>query len=118
VPALEVLLPQPLILNFDAEAFSLLAVQKACHRFSKIASFEVKVVRTGDASSIAVIATPLAEKSEEGLAHLERTLRNEALDQQLREQIRAQTEGVRNLILAHAFSKTGLISGEASSAAA
>jgi His-Xaa-Ser system protein HxsD len=104
-------LAQPLLLKFDVQAFSLLAVQKACHRFSNIASFEVALDRQGEVGSISVIATPLAERSDEDLAHLARRLRNEALDQQLREQIRAQTEGVRNLILSHAFSKTGLIAG-------
>jgi len=109
-------LPQPLALDFDAEAFSLLAIQKACHRFSNLASFEVRFECKDDAASISVVVAPLASNPTEDLTDLALRLRNEALDQQLREQIRAQTEGVRNLILAHAFSKSGLISGEASSA--
>lgn len=103
---------QPLILNFDAEIFSLLAVQKACYRFSDVAAFEVTLERNGKTTSISVTATPLAEKTDESVDDLEHRLRNEVLDHQLREQIRAQTEGVRNLILAHAFSKSGLISGD------
>lgn len=110
--ALENYLSQSLVLSFDAEAFSLLAVQKACYRFTNVASFEVALEHKGAAASISVTATPLAEKSDEDLVRLEHRLRNEVLDQQLREQIRAQTEGVRNLILAHAFSKSGLISNE------
>jgi len=34
---------------------------------------------------------------------------NEVLDQELREEIAAETRGVRDLLLAHAFSKTSLI---------
>lgn len=37
-------------------------------------------------------------------------LKKEALDQTLRTRIKKETEQVRNLILAHAFSKSGLIS--------
>ena len=109
---------EPLILEFDTNAFSLSAVQKACHRFTNIASFEVQL-RTRDSSDFVLVsASPLGTKSEDGLEHLGKLLRNEALDQQLREQIRTQTEGVRNLILAHAFSKTGLISPDGAPPAA
>jgi len=102
-------LSRSMILKFDSRAFSLLAVQKACHRFSNVASFEMAIEESSDATTISVNVSPLVDKSPEGLVHLERRLRNEVLDQQLREQIRSQTEGVRNLILSHAFSKTGLI---------
>lgn len=99
----------PLTVEFDSKAFSLLAVQKACYRFSNIASFELQVVANDGHELIRVVASPLSAKSEAGMELLSNQLRNEALDQQLREEIRAQTEGVRNLVLAHAFSKTGLI---------
>jgi len=98
-----------LVLEFDAGAYSVSAVQKACHRFTNIASFEVQQLARDGKSFISVMASPLVTKSDDGLEHLGKLVRNEALDQQLREQIREQTEGVRNLILAHAFSKTGLI---------
>jgi His-Xaa-Ser system protein HxsD len=106
---METSLAQQFKIDFDSKAFSLLAIQKACHRFSNVASFEVKVSEEQESASISISVTPTVEKTAEGLHHLERKLRNEALEQQLREQIRAQTEGVRNLILAHAFSRTGLI---------
>lgn len=99
----------PLVLEFDSKIFSLGALQKACHRFTNSASFEVQLRTRDGGDFILVTASPLNKKSEEGLVNLGKLLRNEALDQQLREQIRAQTEGVRNLILAHVFSKTGLI---------
>lgn len=97
------------VVEFDANAYSLLAIQKACHRFSDQASFNVQLSQTGSANVIKVTLQLLKAVSDEALMRLVQLLHNEALEQQLREQIRAQTEGVRNLILAHAFSKTGLI---------
>ncbi len=99
----------PLLIQFDAEIFSVLAVQKACYRFSKTASFEVQKRFEGTNQNIHVTISPISVKSQPGMEHLVKQLRNEVIDQQLREQIGAKTEGVRNLILAHAFSKTGLI---------
>lgn len=98
-----------LTLEFDSNAFSLSAVQKACYRFTDVASFEVRLETKDTKSTILVVLTALGAKSEVGLEHLQKLIRNEALDQQLREQISAETQDVRNLILAHAFSKTGLI---------
>ena len=97
------------VVEFDASAYSILAVQKACYRFTNQASFDVKAVMSDGPRSIQVTLQPLKPMSYEALTRLVQQLHNEALDQQLREQIRVQTEGVRNLILAHAFSKTGLI---------
>lgn len=101
-----------LVLEFDAAAYSVIAVQKACYRFTDTASFEIQQRQRDQTSLVVVTLTPLASKSPEGLEHLGQLLRNEALDQSLREQIRAQTDGVRNLILAHAFSQTGLIAAD------
>ncbi|WP_158239247.1 His-Xaa-Ser system protein HxsD [Uliginosibacterium sp. TH139] len=97
------------LVEFDASAYSLLAVQKACYRFTNQASFNVQAVMSDGPGSIQVTLQPLKPMSDKVLTRLVQQLHNEALDQQLREQIRIQTEGVRNLILAHAFSKTGLI---------
>ena len=46
-------------------------------------------------------------------AALQREFRNEVLDQDLREVIGAETAGVRNAVLAYAFSRTGLQGGDA-----
>jgi His-Xaa-Ser system protein HxsD len=103
---------EPLTIEFDSSVFSIIAIQKACYRFSNITSFEIQT-RTVDGREIfSVMATPLVKKSDERMLVLRQQLLNEALDQQLREKIGVQTEAVRNLILAHAFSKTGLISSD------
>ncbi|MEK7946851.1 His-Xaa-Ser system protein HxsD [Pigmentiphaga sp. YJ18] len=93
-------------IEFDGKSYSILAVQKACYRFTNIASFDVRVK---EGNVLLVEVSYLKGVSPDVCGNLEQRLRNEVLDQQLREVIRAQTEGVRNLILAHAFSKTGLI---------
>jgi len=100
---------ESLTLEFDSNAFTLSAVQKACYRFTNVASFEIRLETQNSKTAILVVATNLGSKSVAGLDHLKKLIRNEALDQQLREQISAETQDVRNLILAHAFSKTGLI---------
>jgi His-Xaa-Ser system protein HxsD len=111
-------LKQSLVLEFDAVAYPLSTVQKACYRFTNIASFEIQQRKRDDQDIVLVTARPLAAKSEDGLEHLGQLVRNEALDQSLREQIREQTEGVRNLVLAHAFSKIGLIAPDGAAPAA
>lgn len=97
------------VVEFDARAYSLLAIQKACHRFSNRASFDVHVVQTEGTNAIKVTLQLLKGTADDLLTELVQLLQNEALEQQLREQIRTQTEGVRNLVLAYAFSRTGLI---------
>jgi len=111
-------LKESLILEFDAVAYPLSTIQKACYRFTNIASFEIQRLKRPHGDIILVTARPLAAKSEDGLEHLGQLVRNEALDQCLREQIREETEGVRNLVLAHAFSRTGLIAPDGAAPAA
>lgn len=90
-------------LELDSSMYSPEAVQKAAYRFIDrltvvISKFQNNVICdidliNGDANSMSEI-----------LADFKREL----LDQQLRVQIKAETEPVRNLILSYAFSRTGL----------
>jgi His-Xaa-Ser system protein HxsD len=88
--------------SFDPSAHSVDAVQRAAYRLSDLASFEVIVA----GNAISVTISPLTEEG--NLAELVAELRSEVLDQVLRERIRAETADVRNLVLALAFSRTGL----------
>jgi His-Xaa-Ser system protein HxsD len=90
------------VLSFDRAGYSLDAIQRAAYRFSDRLSAEI----VAGESAIEVRATLLDEEvdSDELLA----AFRTEALDQVLRERIRTETADVRNLVLALAFSKTGL----------
>jgi len=95
-------------LCFDKSIFSATALKKASYRFmdrlsasihDEVGSYRVKI--------------EFAEKlSEESASYLLREFEKEVLDQDLREHIKRETESYRNLILAHAFSKTSLIENE------
>lgn len=87
---------------FDRTANSVDAVQRAAYRFTDRVTCDVIV---GDAV-VEVVVSPLEEDAD--MTALVGELRNEVLDQVLRERIRAETADVRNLVLALAFSRTGL----------
>jgi His-Xaa-Ser system protein HxsD len=55
-----------------------------------------------------LICTLIPLSADADLASLEGRFRNEVIDQDLRRRIARETENTRNLILAMAFSKTGL----------
>ena len=96
-------------LRFDGEAFSLSAVKKAAYRFSGQCSFDIHVD-----NDVIVCSLLFAEpQTPEYIAKLELGLRNEVLDQDLREAIATETALIRNAVLAMAFSKTGLQSTDA-----
>lgn len=89
--------------------YSLNAVKKACYKFSS--EFSVKLEKIDDEKiKVGFEFNPKADN--EAPADLIRQFHNELLDQDLREIVFKETEGVRNLILAHAFSKTTLIEPE------
>ncbi len=89
--------------TFDASAYSADAIQRAAYRFSNRLSLDLRRVK-GTFACTLLIRDEFAGEAEEIAAEF----RNEVLDQTLRERIRAETEGVRNVILALAFSQTGL----------
>lgn len=84
-------------LTFDLSCYRLTAIQKACYRLSDLASFDIKI---SDLECHVRLSSASSEKSEQ-VATL---LRREALDQELREVVAAETERVRDLLLAQAFS--------------
>jgi His-Xaa-Ser system protein HxsD len=89
-------------LSFDRSAASFDAVQRAVYRLSDRLSCDVAAK---DAATEVVIHPSDPDADIEALLG---DLRNEVLDQALRERVRAETSDVRNLVLALAFSKTGL----------
>jgi His-Xaa-Ser system protein HxsD len=94
--------------DFDSRVFSLIAVKKAAYRY--IDSFSVDISLTND--EVRCLLKLTSPKSDESLGRLVDDFKKEVLDQDLREKLKIETEPVRNLILAHAFSKTGIISHE------
>jgi His-Xaa-Ser system protein HxsD len=91
--------------SFDLSSYSLDAIQRAAYRMSDRTSCEILV----EEGAVEVVLTPLGNADAAGMVA---ELRNEVLDQVLRERIREETRDVRNLVLALAFSRTGLIEGD------
>lgn len=91
-------------LSFDLAACSVDAVQRAAYRFSDRLSLDLHVSE----QTIACLLH-LPSDDEEAAELVLADFRTEVLDQVLRERIRNETAGVRNLILAAAFSNSGLI---------
>lgn len=90
-------------LELDVALYSLEAVQKAAYRFiDRLTVLISKGSETVICEIDFINGTTLAP--DDILADFKREL----LDQQLRAQIKRETEPVRNLVLAYAFSRTGL----------
>jgi His-Xaa-Ser system protein HxsD len=94
--------PQVHELSFDAANYSADAIQRAAYRFSDRLDCLVSTEESSHRCEIR-LRDPDVE-AEETLS----AFRNEVTDHVLRERIRKETEQVRTLILARAFSKTGL----------
>jgi His-Xaa-Ser system protein HxsD len=89
-------------LDFVAETTSVDAIQRAAYRFCDRFSCEL----VPGASAHRCLLTPIGDIDiDDEVA----SFRTEVLDQTLRERIRAETEPMRTMILAQAFSKTGIV---------
>lgn len=97
-----------ILIRFDDRIISLPAVKKASYKF--INSFAVDFSLKNN--EILCSLTFTAPTTEEDSSRLAEDFKKEALDQDLREQIKNETEPIRNLIFALAFSKTGIAGNE------
>ncbi|MBF5043309.1 His-Xaa-Ser system protein HxsD [Aggregicoccus sp. 17bor-14] len=89
--------------EFDRRVYRLEAVKKAAYRLSAQC---VSQIELGSGDEVYVTLTL---KQPGSLDDLVVAFRTEVLDQELREVVAKETEAVRNLILAQAFSKTALL---------
>lgn len=96
------------LLTFDATVYSADAIKKAAYR--SINRFAVIIAKEGN--EIKCNLTFKESATDPQIKTYLDEFKKEVLDQDLRESIKKETEGVRNLILAHTFSKTGLIKDE------
>lgn len=92
--------------ELDAHAYSLAALKKAAYRMAGRCT-----VIFGRSDSETVAVTIVANLDADVTACV-RAFIDEALDQELRERIGAETAPLRDLILAHAFSRTPLVKGD------
>lgn len=94
--------------TFDTQIFSVETVKKAAYKYLDRFTVDFRV----DGSILTCFLSFSEGTSEAEKNAAVRDLRCEVLDQDLRERIKAETAPIRNLILAHAFSKSGLIVDE------
>jgi His-Xaa-Ser system protein HxsD len=94
--------------KFDSAVYTVDAVKTACYRFTDKFAPVIEVH-----NGMIVCSLQCDSKLSDAAIEAEiENLKREVLDQDLRQQLKTETEPLRNLILAHAFSKTGLIADE------
>jgi His-Xaa-Ser system protein HxsD len=91
------------VLTFDSAVYRLSAIKKAAYKFGGL--FHILIEQHDPVTEVRM-------KSKESSAPIDKLVGefcNEVLDQDLREAVAEETAGIRNLLLAQAFSKTSLI---------
>lgn len=96
-------------IEFDLDVYSLDTIKKAAYRLSNLFSIEIRISGSKARCEIGFPHDVSANQIDQALYEFNKEL----LDQDLRQSIAKETEGVRNLILAHAFSRTNLIADDA-----
>ncbi|WHZ16624.1 MAG: hypothetical protein OJF52_003474 [Nitrospira sp.] len=95
-------------IRFDQNIFSILAIKKAAYRYIDVFSADINLQPPHIICSLKFSPSIDHHRANQ----LMDEFRKEVLDQDLRERIRVETEPIRKLILAHAFSNTGIASHE------
>jgi His-Xaa-Ser system protein HxsD len=96
------------VVSFSTAIYSIDTVKQAAYRLSASCSFDFELASDQIVCRIIFpkVTTPAL------MDDIVRQFRNEVLDQDLRHRIAQETAAVRNVILANAFSRTGLQGGE------
>jgi His-Xaa-Ser system protein HxsD len=87
------------VITFDALVFSLDTIKRTLYRFSDKCSFDIQM------KDNVITVTFQAKTQGDWISRI----KNEVLDQDLRDTLSKETANIRTLILANAFSNTGLI---------
>jgi His-Xaa-Ser system protein HxsD len=95
-----------LVARFDRDVYKLSAIKKAAYKYGGL--FFILIEESEKFTEVSLKPTSTCQNPDEAAGQF----CNEVLDQELREEIAAETKGVRDLLLAHAFSKTSLIDSE------
>lgn len=93
-------------LVFDPAVYALMAVEKAAYRFSDRFTCQIEITQAGLQVTLKPKRSAMSEEAHQVALD---DFQTEVLDQNLREKIKLDTAPIRNLILAHAFSRTGLV---------
>lgn len=101
-------MPENLHLNFDLQLYNPEAVQKAAYRVMNYLTADISVSE----NLIECKLFPNITVSKEQFSFGVEEFRKHVLDYQLRYNLKKETEQLRNLVLAVAFSKTDLLQSE------
>jgi His-Xaa-Ser system protein HxsD len=100
--------PKTRTLTVDLAVYSLDCIKRSAYRFTDSFALDLRIE-----GNVALCALSFdAKTSDQEIDSVVASFQKELLDQDLRATVRAETKDVRNLILAHAFSRTGLIGDE------
>jgi His-Xaa-Ser system protein HxsD len=94
------------VLSIDTRLYSLEAVKKTAYKFAAVTSI---ILQPKTDQVISVLFNFIGAHAQNDPERVISDFCNELLDQDLREIIRRETTPVRNLILAHAFSRSPLV---------
>lgn len=93
-------------LEVDLNVFSTNTVKQASYKYTDRCSFSFEMLDKGKLKVIIQYLNSISEQEKEAILL---SFNNEILDQDLRAQISEETEELKNIILANAFSNTKLI---------
>ena len=94
-------------LVFDPAVYALIALEKAVYRFSDRFTCQIETTPAGLQVTLKPKRGDMSKETHQAALD---DFQTEVQDQNLREKIKLETAPIRNLILAHAFSRTGLVS--------
>src|SRR5262245_18094861 len=94
--------------EFDSRILSLTAIKKAAYKYLNAFVCDISMQE----HAMRCVLGFSTSMSEEAYTQMVDDFKKEVLDQDLRERLKAETDSVRNLILAHAFSRTGIVNDE------
>lgn len=97
-----------LMVSFDSKVFTVTSIKTAAYKYFRVFTADINI-QSERINCQLTFPSPVNE--EEGIQLIDE-FKKEVLDQDLRERLKSETEAVRNVILAHAFSKTGLVNDE------
>ena len=103
--------PDGYSLSVNTSIYSLEAIKKAAYKFADRASV---VINPLSESTVSIVFNFLGRNAEGNPDQVVSDFCNELLDQDLRERIKRETEPLRNLLIAQAFSRTSLADKERS----
>jgi His-Xaa-Ser system protein HxsD len=97
--------PEGHSISLSTSIYSVEAVKKTAYKFADRTSI---IINPGPDSTISLVFNFAGKYANNDRKQIIADFFNELLDQDLRERIKKETEPMRNLILAHAFSRTSL----------